>query len=130
MVPDTKTQLNNKITEVENEKLDETKYTKESWNAFVTALTKAKTVLSDPSSPEEAYKSALNELTAARNNLVEKEVQVNPVKTDNSSDADKKVTETKNAVPRTGDSNNIWLMLIMLLGSAGTVIITGRRRKL
>lgn len=130
VVPDTKTQLNNKITEVENEKLDETKYTKESWNAFVTALTKAKTVLSDPSSPEEAYKSALNELTAARNNLVEKKVQVNPVKTDNSSDADKKVTETKHAVPRTGDSNNIWLMLIMLLGSAGTVIITGRRRKL
>lgn len=131
VVTDTKTQLQNKITAIENEKLDETKYTKESWKAFVDALAKAKSVLADPASTEESYKTALNELTTARNNLVEnkKEVQVNPVKSDSASKTDGKTTEVKSAVPRTGDSNNIWLMLVMALGSAVVVVIMGYRRK-
>ena len=131
VVTDTKTQLQNKITAIENEKLDETKYTKESWKVFADALAKAKSVLADPASTEESYKSALNELTTARNNLVEnkKEVQVNPVKSDSASKTDGKTTEVKSAVPRTGDSNNIWLMLVMALGSAVVVVIMGYRRK-
>lgn len=131
VVTDAKTQLQNKITVIENEKLDETKYTKESWKAFADALAKAKSVLADPASTEESYKSALNELTTARNNLVEnkKEVQVNPVKSDSASKTDGKTTEVKSAVPRTGDSNNIWLMLVMTLGSAVVVVIMGYRRK-
>lgn len=131
VVTDTKTQLQNKITEIENEKLDETKYTKESWKAFADALAKAKTVLANPASTEESYKSALNELTTTRNNLVEnkKEVQVNPVKSDSASKTDGKTTEVKSAVPRTGDSNNIWFMLVMTLGSAVVVVIMGYRRK-
>lgn len=131
VVTDTKVQLQNKITEIENEKLDETKYTKESWKAFADALAKAQTVLSDPASMEESYKSALNELTTARNNLVEnkKEVQVDPVKPDSASKTDEKTTEVKSAVPKTGDSNNILLMLVMALGSAGVVVVMGYRRK-
>lgn len=131
VVTDTKVQLQNKITEIEDEKLDETKYTKESWKAFADALAKAQTVLSDPASMEESYKSALNELTIARNNLVEnkKEVQVDPVKPDSASKTDEKTTEVKSAVPKTGDSNNILLMLVMALGSAGVVVVMGYRRK-
>ena len=41
----------------------------------------------------------------------------------------RRTTEVKSAVPRTGDSNHIWLMLVMALGSAGVVAVMGYRRK-
>ncbi|MBT1181461.1 FIVAR domain-containing protein [Bifidobacterium sp. CP2] len=69
--PADKTKLAAKIAEVEGEKLDESKYTADSWKAYADALAAAKTVNDDANATQSQVDDALAKLTAARDGLKE-----------------------------------------------------------
>ena len=77
--PVSKSELDKKIKAIEAEKLDESKYTAESWKAFETALAHAKAVIASDSATQQDVDAALGALTSARDGLTEKgEVKPDP----------------------------------------------------
>lgn len=70
--PVSKSELDKKIKAIEAEKLDESKYTAESWKAFETALAHAKAVIGNANSTQFDIDNALSMLNDARAALKEK----------------------------------------------------------
>ena len=68
-----KSELEDKVEQVESEELVETEFTAESWAAYQKALADAKAVLADENATEEQVAEALEALSAARENLVASE---------------------------------------------------------
>lgn len=144
-VTDTKKTLNDEISNIMNQNLEQDKYTVESWNVFCSALENAKAVLDSDSATNEERINAYEALTMARDGLKLKEPQPsdsteepsiqpqNP--SGNNSDTKNSVTkvnsEKKEEIPKTGDSNGIILLTILVLGSLvaiGTIGISKRIR--
>ncbi|MDH6367615.1 MULTISPECIES: hypothetical protein [unclassified Breznakia] len=94
----------------DSSKLKEADYTKDTWNVFVDALEKAKTVLEDPNATAGDVLQAKVELTNAINQLKEPSKELPSVTPET---PDKPVNGTN-----TGDTTNVNLLLMLLALSA------------
>lgn len=119
------------------EKLDETNYTEESWNAMQEALNQAKDVLAN----EEATVTEVEEATKALNDALEALVESipwtdlepsTPIEPDipwtdlePSTPVEKEETET----PDTSDSSTIGLAFLMMLTGSILAYLTNKKRK-
>lgn len=117
----------------EAEKVDVSKYTKETAEAFISALDYAKAVFADMEATEEEVKTAEEELKETKKNLV--------VKTDREEDKDNNSNNSGNGKDddvsskitpvKTGDTTAVWIVLLVCALSvvtAGIVIIRKKCR--
>ena len=126
--------LQDKTTNIKNENLAGSDYTKDSWAALQDAFTKAEEVLSNPNATQVEIDAAMADLLAARNNLKNavpgSETGAGTLKS-LSDGRDKGVSSTSKAA-KTGDTTNTLMLMAMCLISGSVIVVLAfykRKRK-
>lgn len=125
--------LNDLIAKAEN--LDSTKYTEDSWNKLVSALSDAKEVSQTNGVSQKKIDEAIASLQSAMDALVEKPVETKPeepkkddTKKEDIKKEDTKKEDTKKDDVKTGDSTAI-LPLVTLMGLACVAFIFLKKKR-
>ena len=130
--------LNDLIAKAEN--LDSTKYTEDSWNKLVSALSDAKEVSQTNGVSQKKIDEAIASLQSAMDALVEKPVETKPeepkkddtkkedIKKEDTKKEDTKKEDTKKDNVKTGDSTAI-LPLVTLMGLACVAFIFLKKKR-
>ena len=130
LIPD-KSKLEDLIQDAE--KVDISKYTEKSANAFTAALNHAKEVFADENATEEDVKAAEEGLKVAKENLVVKAGEGNSGtgNDNNQNDNNNQGTNKGSDTVKTGDQTSwgVYLMIAVLAVAAGGILVIFRRRK-
>ena len=132
LIPD-KSKLEDLIQDAE--KVDTSKYTEESANAFTAALNHAKEVFANENATEEDVKAAEEGLKVAKENLVAKADEGNSGtgndNNQNQNDNNNQGTNKGSDTVKTGDQTSwgVYLMIAVLAVAAGGILVLFRRRK-
>ena len=139
-VADTKKMLNDEISNIMKQNLEEDKYTVESWNAFYSVLESAKSVLNSDSATNEERINAYEALIIAKDGLRLKETKPakpteepskQPKNPSGNNSTRKVISKKVGEIPKTGDNNGIIMLTIFALGSLiviGRIYAKGARR--
>ena len=129
LIPD-KSKLEDLIQDAE--KVDTSKYTEESANAFTAALNHAKEVFADENATEEDVKAAEEGLKVAKENLVVKADEGNSgAGNDNNQNNNNQGTNNDSSTVKTGDQTSwgVYLMIAVLAVAAGGARVIFRSKR-
>ncbi len=104
-------------------------YTTDSYNAFVSALQAANTVLSDESATQEEIENALAALQAAYEGLTTATDSENSETTNTSASATETSSTTTSSTVQTGDNTNALAATILLFTAAGCVVLLRKKKE-
>ncbi len=126
-----KTELETLVESISDITNTDNKYTDTSYNAYLEALETANKVLSDESATQEEVDNALaalQEAYAALTEVTSSGSDSDPTNTDTNTGTSTTTTGTSTSTVKTGDSTNIVIPILCMIGAAGIYFFVRKRK--